>query len=278
MQLSSSTKNNTLRLEILKILLEVPNCELQSNEIEKKIMATRKDCKNERSLDVAFSRAKYALCAENLLKRKDCGHKDVFYLIPEKIRGNLKTELQKINNVQIFTKLDVDQQQKLLSEVEYYRRREQINALLKIPLPGFSVLSEIHKMGKDCKDFHPDHWKDVDFDYEAERYKVFYPELQGNADIELKLLSKADLVNPQMREEINKLQFGWRLLGISDAGIQLYCRLQLLGQKFNLQFEEEVQRWKDYYKMPDKEWTQMEAAIRENPSPEFINSLLGLPN
>ena len=267
-------ESDGMQVDILRILAEAPRCTLRRN-ILKQSLGTKHSYDDE-SLDVILARKLTKLDSDGNVKKDNRGHQNVWYFIPRKKQQSIRENLQKLLNRSVFESLTIDEQQKALSEVEYYRRREQINALLKVPLPGFTVLSEIHKHKMDCKDFHPEQWKDVDFDLKTESYKAIYQELQDNADIELKLLSEADLLNPQMREEINKLQFGWRLLGISDAGIQLYCRLQLLGQKFELQFEEEVQRWKEHFKRPDKEWTDIEAVLRKNPGTDFIKAMLGV--
>lgn len=106
-------------VDILVVLLEAPNCILQKNTIEKAIenkyvkkQYTTEDA--EGVFHTVFTRAIKRLCSDELLKRIDRGHQSVFYSIPEEKRADLKIKIQKIKNVQIFTRLDVDEQQRLL--------------------------------------------------------------------------------------------------------------------------------------------------------------------
>jgi hypothetical protein len=108
--------------DILVVLLEAPNCILQKNTIKKAIETkyvkkkyTTEDA--EGVFHTVFTRAIKRLCSDELLKKDNRGHQSVFYSIPEEIRADLRIKLQKINNVKIFTRLDVDEQQRLLVKV-----------------------------------------------------------------------------------------------------------------------------------------------------------------
>ncbi len=163
MQLSAETRNNALRLDILTTTIEAPNCRLQSKEIQKALNARYVPKHYDlESFDVAFSRAKAALRSEGLLERQNLGHQSVFYLIPEKIRAELKAELQRIKNVELFTKLDVDKQQWLLNEVEFYKKKEEIDELKYYKLPGKLVITKTRELKIDYNEFDPEYWRCVD--------------------------------------------------------------------------------------------------------------------
>lgn len=273
MQLSTETRNNALRLDLLTTVIEAPNCRLQSKEIQKTL--------NERyvpkpydleSFDVAFSRAKAALRSEGLLERQDLGHQSVFYLIPEQVRADLKAELQKIRNVELFTKLDVDKQQWLLDEVEYYKKREYLDELKQFQLPGRLVVSKARELNLDWKEFHPEKWRCVDF--------ILPPaDFERLGDLELKLVSDVALSEPQKYEQRTLLvMFGWKLLGISNVtGSSLYGRYKLLGKGLEELFELGLLRWKDRSHVSDEEWALLAPKLREKPLHALFRNIVFWP-
>jgi hypothetical protein len=273
MQLSAETRNNTLRLDLLTIVIEAPNCRLQSKEIQK-ILNKRyvPEPYDFESFDVAFSRAKAALRSEGLLERQDLGHQSVFYLIPEKVRADLKAELQKIRNVELFTKLDVDKQQWLLYEVEYYKKKEQLDHLKQTILPGHLVVLKARELNLDWKEFHPEKWQGVDFNLPSENFKQL-------GDIELKLVSDKALSNPKKNGQRALLvMFGWRLLGVSDiTGSSLYGRYKLLGKGLEELFELGLVRFKERSNVSDDEWVRLAAKMRKEPLLAIFNGMVYWP-
>ncbi|NLF88076.1 hypothetical protein GX563_04550 [Candidatus Bathyarchaeota archaeon] len=211
------------------------------------------------SFDVAFSRAKAALRSEGLLERQNLGHQSVFYLIPETIRAELKAELQKIKNVELFTKLDVDKQQWLLNEVEFYKKKEKIDELKYYKLPGQLVITKTRELKINYTEFDPEYWRCVDF-----TSPTAYERL-GN--IELKLVSDTALSQPEKHEQhMILLMFGWKLLGASNVnGSSLYGRYKRLGKALEDLFELGLLRWRDQSHISDEEWARMAPKLRREP-------------
>jgi hypothetical protein len=115
----STARNSSVDLDVLAVLLEAPNCLLQWKEIKKQLQSKYvPKLMGDGSFDVSINRSLARLTSQVLLKKDDRGHQSVFYSIPEEMRGDLRIKLQKIKNVQIFTKLDVSVQQWLLAEIK----------------------------------------------------------------------------------------------------------------------------------------------------------------
>ena len=282
MKLSNNTKNKALQLDILTILLEAPNCRLQSNEIWKKIMETLKEkyipklYKDESNLDTNFSRAKYALCTERLLFQEKLSD-GVFYLIPEEIRAPLRIELQKIRNGEVFTKLDVDQQQRLLKEVEYYKAKSDIHELRQILFPRALIFSKMAELGLDPKEFNLKKCSGCVVT-SCENCIVENMDSEVFGGIEFFLTEASFQPTEPDRSELNLSMFGWRIIGVSSiTGRRLYGRYKNLGEMCEEQFERELLIWKDDFGKSDEEWVVLAPQLRKDPPGLIFKKMMSLP-
>jgi hypothetical protein len=115
----STARNSSVDLDVLAALLEAPNCTLRWKEIKKQLRSKYvPKLMGDGYFLLSINRILVRLTLQGLLKRDDRGHQQVFYMIPEQKRNDLKEEMQKIRNVELFTKLDVSVQQWLLAEIK----------------------------------------------------------------------------------------------------------------------------------------------------------------
>ena len=224
-------------IDILNILIETPDCRKRCSKIEEELMPMYSKKYDKQTFHTHFNRSIKRLCINKLLTKETLGHQNVFYLIPLRQREKIKMDLQKIRNAKIFTKLDLDEQQKLLLEVKFLRENNLSTYLFNRSLPGYSIISECEKRSLNYRDFNPESWQKVLWCTEDEYTKALPSKLSPsslsidpkNCEVEIKAIPE-QIFDPDgyMKEIWSAL--GWNLLGTSVNGTVLCCRLKIVAE------------------------------------------------
>ena len=266
-------------IDILTTLIEAPDCRKRSSELEKELFIKYKKVYSEESFHTHFNRCIKRLCAYGLVKKASLGHQRVFYYMPKNQRQAVKTDLEKMKNAKLFISLGTDEQQRLLSEVSFLRKREYLRKLFELPLPAYAVIAECTRKGIDSQKFSLVSSEKLDFHNTPESWRSSFPfspsiEEKDKDDVEIQVLSDddaADLVDPlkwkEKTKDYNELMRGWRILGKSSENTVLFGRLRILGRLF----EETIDAILSYLKvflreLPEKEWNLVEQNIRADPT------------
>jgi hypothetical protein len=256
--------SDSVDIDILATLIETPNCKKRSSDIEKELVGKHKNF-NQNSFHTHFSRCIKRLCGKELIERELRDHQQVFYSIPDSQRESIRVDLQKIKNAKLFTQLDLEEQQRLISEVNLLRKRELTRNLWDIPLPGYAIVSKCQKMGLKYEDFEPNTWGNKVLWCKEEAYKLTVPFIDSKSvgkidDIELKTIPQpnaADLAEKKMTLQ------GWKILGASQEKIVLCCRLKVLAQSVESTVEAYIEHLKGFF--PPEKWVQIETYLRNDP-------------
>jgi len=251
-------------IDILANLIETPDCRKRSRDIEKELVNKYSKSYNENSFHTHFNRCIKRLCNKELIEREPLDHQQVFYAIPERLREKIRIDLQKIKNTKIFTQLELEEQQKLISEVNLLRKRELTRNLMDMPLPGYAIISKCQEMNLNYEDFEPNTWGNRVVMGTEETYIQTVPFSRDsdleNREIELMIIPQTDL--DTIKAEKMAYQ-GWKLLGISSRKKLALCgRLEALAQSIENTVEAYIEYLKIFY--PPEKWAQMETDLRND--------------
>jgi hypothetical protein len=255
-------------IDILATLIETPNCRKRSSDIEKELVDKYKNSYNKNSFHTHFNRCIKRLCSKEMLERKAPDHQQVFYSIPDSQRESIRVELRKIKNVKLFTQLDLEEQQRLISEVNLLRKRELTRNLMDMPLPGYAIVSMCQKMGLNYQDFEPCTWGSKVVWWTEEAYKLTFPPFDPKSDrdfyeIELKTIPQPNTANLTEGKKIERMALhGWCILGTSREKIALCCRLKVLALSIENTIEAYIEYLKEFF--PPEKWGQLED-LRKDP-------------
>jgi hypothetical protein len=265
--LLSEEINDPVDIDILVTLIETPNCRKRSRDIEKELVGKYKSY-NQNSFHTHFNRCIKRLCAKGLLARELLDHQQVFYIIPNSQRESTRVDLQKIKNAKLFRQLALEEQQRLISEVNLLRKRELTSILWNMPLPGYAIVSRCQKMGLNYQDFEPNTWGNKVVWWAEEAYKLTFSPFDSKSDqdfyeIELKTIPQPNTANLSEVKKIERMALhGWSILGTSREKMALCCRLKVLAQSIESTIEAYIEYLKEFF--PPEKWGQLKE-LRNNP-------------
>jgi DNA-binding Lrp family transcriptional regulator len=268
------------------IQFEILNFLLQNGEVRfTKLMENLSKSENFKnygveSLKVILLRKIKPLVENGYIQKKDLGHQNVHYLIPQEKLQTVKVLLGKKDLDKNFEKIksnvktpeDIEFYKKKLDELEkelkYYKRLNRIKELEQLRvLPLQAVLKKLEQMGFNSEelDFYVEKTKNGERYHYGSRRKItnfaggaFFDDFKPE-DIEIILEPAHKYKNPKdfLTQIAEEVEYGPEWIVLTEEPVKGYYILgayKELLQLYQEEFEFEWLKWKEEFNLSDEDW------------------------
>jgi cell fate (sporulation/competence/biofilm development) regulator YmcA (YheA/YmcA/DUF963 family) len=270
------------------IQFEILNFLLQNGEVRfTKLMENLSKSENFKnygveSLKVILLRKIKPLVENGYIQKKDLGHQNVHYLIPQEKLQTVKVLLGKKDLDKNFEKIksnvktseDIEFYKKKLDELEkelkYYKRLNRIKELEQLQvLPLQAVLKKLEQMGFNSEELWPNFYvektKNGERHHYGSRRKItnyaggaFFDDFKPE-DIEIILEPAHKYKNPKdfLTQIAEEVEYGPEWIVLTEEPVKGYYILgayKELLQLYQEEFEFEWLKWKEEFNLSDEDW------------------------